>query len=96
MTSLMLTLVHADCARCGSTRETVLRGRELQPEAVCCDLEDLIRLDPREPYPEDDYAEPEPVQPEVQCYYCGDMTRSPFGSGKRVFCSKACWSGYAE
>ena len=33
----MLTLVYADCVECGSNRETVLRDRELQPDAICCE-----------------------------------------------------------
>jgi hypothetical protein len=94
MTSPMLTLVSAGCVQCGSTRETVRRDRELQADAVCCEIAELIQLDPREPYAEDDYSEP--LEPEVACYYCGNMTRSPLGSGKLVFCSKACWGDYAE
>jgi hypothetical protein len=94
MSSPMLTLVNADCARCGSTRETVLRDRELLADTVCCDIADLIQLDPREAYPEDDYYKP--LAPEVACFYCGALTRFPVGSGKRVFCSAACWGDYAE
>jgi hypothetical protein len=96
MSSPMLTLAYADCARCGSTRETVRRDRELQADAgaVCCDIAELIRLDPREPYAEDDYCEP--LEPEVACFYCGSLTRYPFRSGKLAFCCKACWSDYAE
>lgn len=92
----MLTLVSADCARCGATSETVKRDRELQPsaETVCCDIADLIRLDPREAYAEnDDYGFPEP---EFECWYCGDSTRSPFRLGNRTFCCKACGGDYAE
>jgi hypothetical protein len=94
MSSPMLTLVHADCARCGSNQETVLRDRELLADTVCCEVAELIGLDPREPYPEDDYYEP--LAPEVTCFYCGSPTRSPVGRGKRVFCSTACWGDYAE
>jgi hypothetical protein len=38
----MLTLVPTDCARCGATSETVLRDRELLPDAdaVCCEIAD--------------------------------------------------------
>jgi len=71
---------------------------ELRPAAdvVCYDLEDLIRLDPREAYAEaeDDYSEP--LEPEVECWYCGSATRSPFRIGKRAFCCKACGRDYAE
>jgi hypothetical protein len=37
--AFMLTLVYVNCAQCGSTRETVLRDRELNPDAVCCEPE---------------------------------------------------------
>ena len=96
MTGPMLTLVSADRAQCGATRETVRRDRELRADAgaVCCEIAESIRLDPREPYAEDEYWETQ--EPEVACYYCGNMTRSPLGSGKLVFCSKACWGDYAE
>ena len=92
----MLTLVHADCAECGSTRDTVLRDRELLADAdvVCCDIAEFIKLDPREAYAEDEYSEP--LEPEVACYYCGNLARPQFTFGKRAFCSKACWGDYAE
>jgi hypothetical protein len=92
----MLTLVHADCVRCGATSETVQRDRELRPaaDAVCCDLDDLISMDPREPYAQDAYDEP--LEPEVECFYCAERTRSPFRIGKRDFCCKGCGSDYAE
>jgi hypothetical protein len=92
----MLTLVHADCARCGATSDTVRLDRELLPvaDSVCWEIAELIRLDPREAYADDDYYEP--LGPEVACFYCGSLTRSPVGRGKRVFCSTACWSDYAE
>src|SRR6266705_1419289 len=91
----MLTLVRADCARCGATSETVQRDRELLPSAngVCCEIADLIQLDPREAFAEEDYSEP--LEPEVECFYCGTPTRSPFRIGKRVFCCKGCGSDYA-
>ena len=72
----MLTMVAVPCVRCGSTAETVLRDRELQPDAVCCESEN--------------------TKPAVPCYYCGTLTHSPFGRGKRLFCSLACWGDYAE
>ena len=39
MSTALLTLVHADCARCGSTRDTVIRDRALlrHADAVCCE-----------------------------------------------------------
>jgi hypothetical protein len=94
----MLTLVNADCAQCGSTAQTVQREREVlaNADAVCCEIEDLIRLDPREPYWEDDYSEPEPLDPEVACFYCGSGTRSPFRRGALAFCTKSCGDAYAE
>jgi hypothetical protein len=72
------------------------QDREMQPEGVCCEIEDLIRIDPREPYWEGDYSEPEPLGPEVECFYCGSLTRSPFRCGTRVFCTKTCGEAYAE
>jgi hypothetical protein len=98
----MLTTVRADCARCGATAETVRRDRELRPAAnaasasnvVCCDLADLIRMDPREAYAQDDYREP--LEPEVECFYCGARTRSPLRICNRAFCCKACGGDYAE
>jgi Txe/YoeB family toxin of Txe-Axe toxin-antitoxin module len=92
----MLTLVHADCARCGATSETVQRDRELRPAAdvVCCELDDLIRMDSREPYAEDAYYEP--LEPELECFYCGERTRSPFRICGRAFCCKGCASDYGE
>jgi hypothetical protein len=92
----MLTLVHTDCVNCGSNSEAVQRDRELlpSPNAVCCEVADLIRLDPREPFGEHDLQEL--LEPEVECWYCGSPTDSPFRIGKRVFCCKACWSDYAE
>jgi hypothetical protein len=94
----MLTLVSADCACCGSNRKTVQVERELLADsnAVCCEIEDLVRLDPREPYWEDDYSEPEPLEPEVACFYCGGLTRSPFTCGGRAFCTEGCRRDYAE
>jgi hypothetical protein len=82
----------------GSNPRTVQQDRETlrNADAVCCDLEDLIRLDPREPYWEDDYSEPEPIEPEVECFYCGSRTRSPFWYGARAFCTKSCGDAYAE
>ena len=92
----MLTLVAVPCLQCGSTAEVVKRDEEIlgKSNAVCCDLAELIRLDPREPYAEDEYSEL--LGPEVACFYCGCLTRSPLGSGKRAFCSTACWGDYAE
>jgi hypothetical protein len=94
MSNPMLTLVNADCVRCGSTSETVQRDREVRPlaDAVCCDLDDLMRLDPREPYA--DYGDL--MEPEVECYLCSSRTRSPFRIGTRAFCSRACGRDYAE
>jgi hypothetical protein len=37
--AFMLTLVYVNCVQCGSSRETVLRDRELNPDAVCCQPE---------------------------------------------------------
>jgi len=58
------------------------------------DIADLIQLDPREAFAEDDFSES--FEPEVECFYCGSATRSPFRSGARTFCCKACWGDYAE
>ena len=90
----MLTLVGADCARCGSTSETVLQDREfLSANAVCCEIAELMGLDSREPFA--DYGDL--LEPEVECWYCGSPTDSPFlTSGSRAFCCKSCWSDYAE
>jgi hypothetical protein len=51
-------------------------------------------MDPREPYADDDYREP--LEPEVECFYCGERTRSPFRIGKKAFCCKGCGCDYAE
>jgi hypothetical protein len=91
----MLTLVGADCTRCGASSETVQRDRELRPAAdlACCDLADLVRLDPREPYGDEGYYD---LLESVECFYCGELTRSPFRIGTRVFCCKGCGSDYGE
>ena len=94
MSNSMLTLVYADCANCGSTSETVQRDRELSANAVCCETAELMGLDPREPYGEESLEEL--LEPEVDCWYCGSPTRSPFSTGKRAFCCMSCWSDYAE
>ena len=91
---MLLTLVYADCARCGSTSETVQRDRELSANAVCCEIAELMAMDSREPYGHEEYWEL--LEPEVECYYCGERTRSPFRIGTKVFCCKACGSDYAE
>jgi hypothetical protein len=72
--AFMLTLVYVNCAQCGSTRETVLRDRELNPDAVCCETGPAA----------------------VPCYFCGTVATPQVGTGKRAFCSKACWSDYGE
>ena len=90
----LLTLVSTDCARCGATQETVQRDREIRPAAVCCELEDLIRMDPREPYGDDERLDV--VLPEVECFYCGCFTHDPFRLGGHEFCSKGCGGDYAE
>jgi hypothetical protein len=86
--AFMLTLVYVTCARCGSTRETVIRDRELNPDAVCCEPE------PAESRVAATQESRKP--PEVPCYYCGTVARPEVGSGKRAFCCKACWRDYAE
>jgi hypothetical protein len=91
--AFMLTLVYVTCARCGSTRETVVRDRELlgRGNAVCCEPE------PAEPAESRVAATRESRKPpEVPCYYCGTVARPEVGSGKRSFCCKACWRDYAE
>ncbi|MEO8593486.1 MAG: hypothetical protein ABI759_09195 [Candidatus Solibacter sp.] len=88
----MLPLVGADCVNCGSTAGTVQRDRELSANAVCCEIAELMALDPREPFA--DYGDL--LEPEVPCWFCGSVTRSPFRTGERVFCCKACWGDYAE
>ena len=92
----MLTVVAVPCLQCGSTAEVVKRDEEIlgKANAVCCEIAELIRLDPREPYAEDEYSEP--LQPEVACFYCGCLTCSAVGRGKRASCSTACWGDYAE
>lgn len=75
----MLTPIGADCVRCGSTADSVYRDRELSANAVCCDIADLIALDPREPFA--DFGDL--LEPEVECWYCGAATRSPFRTGQR-------------
>jgi hypothetical protein len=91
----MLTLVGVECTRCGSTSETVQRDRELLPAAdiVCCDIADLVRLGPREPYGDERYYD---LLEAVECFYCGEPTRSPFRIGNRAFCCKGCGSDYGE
>jgi hypothetical protein len=79
--SAMLTLVRTECSRCGATCETVQRDRAIRSRALCCDLDDMVRLDPREAYGDDG---------EVACFYCGEPTRSPFYIGTRAFCCKSC------
>jgi hypothetical protein len=34
--------------------------------------------------------------PEVECYFWGCRTDTPFRSVNRWFCSTACWRAYAE
>jgi hypothetical protein len=34
--------------------------------------------------------------PEIECYFCGCRTDTPFRSVNRWFCSTACWRAYAE
>jgi hypothetical protein len=63
-------------------------------EVVSGVIADLIQLDPREAFDETDYSEP--LEREVECWYCGSATRSPFRSGARVYCCKACARDYAE
>ncbi len=95
MSNSMLTLVGADCLRCGSNAEAVQRDREVLnvSNAVCCEIGDLARSDPREPYA--DYGDL--LEPEVACFVCSALTRSPLHSGGgQAFCGKGCWSEYAE
>jgi hypothetical protein len=35
-------------------------------------------------------------EPEIECYFCGCRTDTPFKSVNRWFCSTACWRAYAE